>query len=51
MLTPSFLHTHFKLDVKIVRSDNSLDFNLELCKQFFYTNVIVRQISYVDWPQ
>jgi len=43
--------TQFGYTIKIVRSDNALEFDTSECQQFFATKGIVHQTSCVDKPQ
>ncbi|GJS67365.1 cysteine-rich receptor-like protein kinase 8 [Tanacetum coccineum] len=46
-----FVATQFEKKVKIVRSDNALEFVKDQCRPFLIIQSIFHQISYVDRPQ
>lgn len=46
-----FVQTHFHTSIKSIRSDNGLEFDSMLCKQFFASNGIVHQTSCPYRPQ
>jgi len=47
----SYVHTHFGVSIKTIRSDNALEFYSGLCEEFFSKHGIVHQTSCVDRPQ
>jgi len=47
----NYVVNHFQHTVKIVRSDNALEFDTHDCQHFFHTHGMVHQISCVDRPQ
>jgi len=47
----SYVHTHFGVSIKIIRSDNALEFDSGPCEEFFSKHDIVHQTSCVDCPQ
>ncbi|KAK9706955.1 hypothetical protein RND81_07G163400 [Saponaria officinalis] len=46
-----YARTQFYKRIKIVRSDNALDFDDQFCRKFFEENGIIHQTSIVDRPQ
>lgn len=47
----NFVSTQFNAKIKVLRSDNALEFQSEPCKQFFNTHGVIHQTSCVDRPQ
>ena len=47
----SYVHTHFGKSIKILRSDNAMEFDSGACDTFFSSHGIVHQTSCVDRPQ
>lgn len=47
----NYAYKQFKGQIKVVRSDNALEFDDSACKQFFATHGVIHQTSYVRRPQ
>ena len=43
--------TQYERNVKIIRSDNGLEFKFGPIKEFYFNSGIVHQTSYLDTPQ
>lgn len=47
----NYVRNHFTTSIKIIRSDNALEFNDKSCKEFYNNNGILHQTSCVYKPQ
>jgi len=47
----TFVSTQFQATVKVVRSDNALEFHSGPCQLFFNNLGVIRQTSCVERPQ
>lgn len=47
----NYVRNHFPTSIKIIRSDNALEFNDKPCKEFYNNNGILHQTSCVYKPQ
>lgn len=46
-----FIHTHFNTTIKVIRSDNALEFDSGLCNDFFHSRGIIHQTTCVERSQ
>lgn len=47
----NYVSNHFKTTIKIIRSDNALEFTSSTCQQYFSQHAIIHQTSCVNRPQ
>lgn len=46
-----YVKNHFKVDIKVLRSDNALEFDTSQCKHFFSSHEVIHQTSCAYRPQ
>lgn len=47
----NYIENHFNITIKVIRSDNALEFTSSACQQFFSQHGILHQTSCVNRPQ